>query len=321
VNKAMLGLLNARLHAGGAGGGGYWEESVSVIGNYVYNHGGLGFSVSGKWCVIADNRNERRFLSEHRDVYGGLGGWRLTLDGFRESQPGGGGEVMDNMSRAFDICGMNVSVSRNNFNNTGSDPGGDGEGIWWQTFAGTHFVSSAIVHNNWDRGEGRAGPVAAYNANIMGGLFGWNRAPGVVGVLVRRNKEFSDVAIVGNDAGQVSSVDVAITSDSPGGPKPPSSVKAEIYGGDAVRIEWTDATDAEVGYRVDRRIGDGDWTAIAYRPPQKERHLLNDPAWLDFLAPAGVEIRYRAVALDSKDDDSGASVATPPVTLPRPPTR
>ena len=315
VNKAMLGLMNKKLHADGTRTRGYWEEGVTIVDNYVYNHGGLGFSVSGKWCVIKRNCNERRYCSEHRDIYGGLGGWRLTLDGFRESAAGGGGEVMDNMSRGYEICGMNLCVSHNWFNNTGSNPGGDGEGIWWQPFAGTHFVSSAVVHNEWVKGEGKAGPTTAYDANVMGGLFAWNNVPGTVGLLVRRNKDFSDLAIVANKAGQVGSVDIAVTADPPGKLKPPTAVKAGTYADDAVRITWQDAFDGEVGYRVDRSIAGGRWTAIAYRPPQKEKHELNEPAWVDFMAPPGHELRYRVASLNSKDDDSGASSATPPMTL------
>jgi len=315
VNKAVIGLVNGKLHAEGTRSRGYWEEGVVILGNYVYNHGGLGYSVSGKWCTIEDNRNERRYLSEHRDIYGGLGGWRQSLDGFRETASGGGGEVMDNMSRGYEVCGMNVCISRNWFNNAGSNPGGDSEGIWWQTFAGTHFVSSAIVHNEWVKGEGKAGPTTAYDANVMGGLFAWNNVPGIVGLLVRKNKDFSDLAIIANKAAKAGTVDIAVASDPEAPLKPPAKVSAERYADDAVKVSWHDAFDGEIGYRVDRSIDGGKWATIAYRPPRKEKHELNEPAWIDFLAPPGRELRYRVVTLNSKDDDSGASKPTKPISL------
>ena len=318
VNKALLGLLNRKLRVDTTRSRGYWEEGIIVKDNYVYNHGGLGYSISGKWCVIADNVSGRNFLRENRDLYGGAGGWELTLDGFRESSPGGGGEVMDNMSRAFEICGMNLWVARNRMSNMGSFPGGDSEGIWWQPFAGTHFVSSAVTHNDWVKGEGSGGPAAAYDANVMGGLFAWNKVPGKIGLLVRRNKEFSDLAIVANQAGSTGVVDVAVASNPASALDPPTGVRAEAYADDAVKVSWEDVFDGEIGYRVDRSIAGGKWTAIAYRPPQKEKHELNEPAWIDFLAPPGRPLRYRVATLNSKDDDSGASKVTAPLILTKP---
>ena len=83
----------------------------------------------------------------------------------------------------------------------------------------------------------------------------------------------------------------------------------------AVRITWTDASNNEAGFRVDRKIDDGAWTTIAYRPPRIQGDANNPQMWLDYLAPIGRPLVYRVVAVNSKDDDQGASEPTSPVTL------
>jgi hypothetical protein len=91
-----------------------------------------------------------------------------------------------------------------------------------------------------------------------------------------------------------------------------------VHEGDAVRVTWRDATDNEVGYRIDRRIDGGRWIAIAYRPPQIAGDENNRPEWIDFLAPSARPVDYRVVALSGKDNDDGASAPTQTVTLAKP---
>ena len=98
----------------------------------------------------------------------------------------------------------------------------------------------------------------------------------------------------------------------------PSQVRADVFGDVAVRITWTDASDNEAGFRVDRRIGDGRWTAIAYRPPRIQGDKNNPQMWIDYLAPPGKPLAYRVVAVNGKDDDRGVSDLTPAVTLASP---
>jgi hypothetical protein len=100
--------------------------------------------------------------------------------------------------------------------------------------------------------------------------------------------------------------------------KPPTTVKAEVFEDDAVKITWKDACSGEAGFRVDRKIDDGPWTPIAYRPPQIDGHPENPPAWIDFLAPTEKPLVYRVVALDAQDNDTGASQPTATIRLKRP---
>ncbi|MGC9453904.1 MAG: hypothetical protein ACP5HU_03485 [Phycisphaerae bacterium] len=312
VNKDLLALLQAPLRDDYTRG--YHEPGVAVLDNRVANHGHKGFNLSGRWMVVRGNRNEREILRSGRDPYG-IGDWRLTLDGFVESSPGGGGMISDNYSRAFDMAGRDLWMDRNYYDNLGSHPGNDGEGILCQNHNGTHIRSWTITRSEHRRGEGKSSYIGGWAVGVQGMLLAWNRTPGTVGMPARPMAP-ADIAIVANEAGGLAAPQGAITQDPPGELRPPRDVTAGILDADAVRIRWTDSTDAEIGYRIDRRIGDGPWTTIAYRPPQVQGHELNQPEWRDYLAPAGRELRYRVAAIKSDDGDQAVSSPTEPLTLP-----
>ncbi len=310
VNKDLLTLIQGPLvHDFDRG---FHEPGVAVLDNRVESHGHKGFNLSGRWMVVRGNRNDRRPLRTGQDPYG-LGGWALTLDGFVESSPGGGGMISDNYTRAFDMAGRDLWIDGNHYDNLLSEPGNDSEGILCQLHNGTHIRSWAITRNVHVQGEGKASYMGGFGVAIHGLLAAWNRTPGQVGA-VSGPRRASDMAVVANQAVERGTAG-ALTRDPPGDLRPPVGVVAEIHEGDAVRIGWADATDAEIGYRVDRRIGDGPWTAIVYRPPQLTGHNLNQPEWIDFLAPSGHPLFYRVVAIRSDDGDQGASEAVGPVRL------
>ena len=98
-------------------------------------------------------------------------------------------------------------------------------------------------------------------------------------------------------------------------PNAPTKVTAKVYEEDAVEVSWTDVADNEVGFRVERRIGDGKWQVIAYRPPHLEDASENPQSWVDFTAPTVKDMPYRVVAINADDDDKGASSATETVRL------
>jgi hypothetical protein len=124
--------------------------------------------------------------------------------------------------------------------------------------------------------------------------------------------------LVENQSGGVKAPDNSnpVKGDPAGALVPPTQVEAVPQGQDAVRISWADAGETEVAYRVDRSIAGGPWTAVAYRPVQKDHHEANPPVWVDFTAPGGKALRYRVVSVNSKDNDEGASQPTPAITLP-----
>jgi hypothetical protein len=311
VNKDLLSLLQAELLQ--RDDGGYCEEGVAVIDNFVFNHGHKGFSVAGGWCVIRSNRNERVLLRSVADPYG-IGGWRLTLDGFTESAAGGGGMISDNYSRAFDISGRNLWVDGNAYNNLGSNPGGDGEGILCQLHGGSHWHSWAITRNRHDKGKGKSSFIGAWNADMLGALIAWNETPGWVGIAMPYRK--ADLMFVANGASPVNCGRDCVFTPPMGDPSGPADVRAEPAGTDAVRVTWTDTADNEVGFRVDRSLDGGPWVAIAYRPPRVEGAPENPQAWLDALVPPGRAARYRVAAIDDRDEGPATEAPTP-VTLPR----
>ena len=309
VNKDLNGMVRQQLVADREGG--YFEEGVAVIDNWVFNHGHKGYNLGGRWTTIRGNRNERMFLEGGKAVLGVPAGWRLTLDGFIESCAGGGGMISDNLARAFDLAGENLWIDSNRYNNTGSSPGNDGEGIVSQAHGGTHINSWAVTHNvGSGRGNGR-GYILAWAIKVQGLLIAFNEISAQVGAL---NSDEQDAIYVANKAEKVVG---AGGRDLPSGvPAAPKRVTAQVYEGDAVKITWQDASDNEIGFRVQRTTdGSGTWTTVAYRPPQIDRAPANPPAWIDFLAPPGVPLAYRVVAISEKDNDKGASEATPTVTL------
>ncbi|MFO8012569.1 MAG: hypothetical protein R6X20_04595 [Phycisphaerae bacterium] len=317
INKTLLGLTRGNREPGEAPGKGFFAEGIVVRDNFIYNHGHRGVNAAGTWLTVRDNRNERAYLREAQDPYT-IGAWELTLDGYLQSSPGGNGAISDNLSRAFDLGGANLWVHGNTFNNTGSDPGIDGEGILCQAHGGTHLYSWGVTRNVHRRDEGERGYIGAWNVKMHGCLIAWNTTPGWVGGVMFPEPP-TDLAFVANEAEKgtnTKGTDNALTADPGGPPEAPADVAAEVYQGDAVRVTWRDASKNEIGFRVDRKVGDGAWTAIAYRPPRREASPLNPQAWVDFLAPTGADLRYRVAAINTKDDDSGAGAPTAPIRLP-----
>ena len=313
VNKGAVSLTGNR-RPEEAKRQGFFREGVVVRDNWVYNHGHKGFNVSGTWVTIQGNHNERDFLREGTDPYG-IGDWELTLDGYLQSSPGGNGAISDNLSRGYDLAGHHLWVDDNYMNSTGSSPGNDGEAILCQAHGGTHLYSWAMTHNRHDRGNGQSAYIGGWNVEMYGALIAWNRTAGWVGG-VMFSKPPSDIAIVANQAEKGTRGPDNVLLKSPGGlPKPPVDVKAAVYQGDAVSITWKDASDNEIGFRVDRRIDDGQWTTIAYRPPHIEGSQYNPQQWIDFTAPTGKPIVYRVVAIDDKDTNTGATAPTTAVVL------
>jgi hypothetical protein len=313
VNKELLGLMQEPIYKARAGG--YYEEGVVVRDNWVFNHGHKGFSLGGRWMTVRDNRNDRLLLRGGKDVLGVKAGWTLTLDGFIESCGGGGGMISDNLARAFDVAGACVWIDGNTFDNTGSSPGNDGEGISCQLHGGTDVASWTITRNRGSGGGNGKGFILSYNVPVRGFLIAWNETTGQLGG--RNAQPEEDAVYVANKAAGV----VGSGGQNPpqGAPAAPTNVSVERYQDDAVRIAWTDAADNEIGFRVQRSLdGGATWTTIAYRPPQIQKSELNSPVWIDFLAPPGKPLAYRVAALDAADNDAAAGPASPAIVVPRP---
>lgn len=322
VNKNLLGICRDEGRCRG-----YFEPGVVVRDNRVYNHANKGYEVAGAWVTIRDNHNQRDYLQSGSPAAYGIDGWTLTLDGSRAA-----GGASDNMSRAYDLGGGPLWIDSCTLTNTGSDPGNDGEGILCQRHGGTEVYSWAITRNVHDKGAGEPGYFGGYDVHCYGLMISWNRTPGWVGnakagrqydctfvpneckkINVARFAEYRG-KVKGTHTGTPPVADV-LTALPDKAPTAPAKVVAGPFEGDAVKITWRDTSDAELGFRVDRRIDEGTWHAVAYRPRQSTGHERNPAAWIDFTAPPGRKLSYRVVACDAKDTDAAASPATPPVTI------
>lgn len=356
VNKDMLGMVGHTSSLDRKGG--YFEEGVTIRDNWVFNHGHKGYNVSGRWATIRNNKNDRYFLKGGAPVLGVEAGWRLTLDGFIESSGGGGGAVSDNLARAFDVAGEQMWIGDNVYNNTGSSPGNDGEGICCQAHGGTHITSWAITCNRQEIGPdggGGKGLCGGYRVNCRGLLVGWNETQGYAGAR-GPGDDSADVAIVGNWAAQMdphpetlwTGLQARVIYMPEGRPLAPSITSVKMYEDDAVEIMWEDRSGKpwkepepepgrprptgptpiekrrgqpqqtrEMGFRVDRKIEEGPWYTIAFRPPQTVGHPMNLPAWVDFTAPRGKRLVYRVMALSGHPDLGGVSPPSRAIVIER----
>jgi hypothetical protein len=301
---------------------GYFEEGIVVRDNFVFNHGHTGFNIAGNWVTITGNKNDRLLLRLNDDVYGLGPSGALTLDGWENAKADS-----DNRSRAFDLAGRNLWIDSNGFSNTGSVPGNDGEGIICRAALGTPILSWAITRNVHTRGAGSPSGLSGLDADCRGLLIGWNQTFGWVGNSIKRpDVKMTDCAFVANKCDRVIPDEktrmrlniAAPILDGTEAPNPPMKVTVEAYKNDAVKIAWEGGAMSAVGFRVDRRIADGKWQPIAYRPPRVQGDAENPQMWIDFTAPTGKALTYRVTTMNALDNDAGASKPSEPITLSRP---
>lgn len=322
--------------------GPYYETNVVVRDNFVHNHGNKSYELSGKWLIIENNVAARDYLDQNATRAGLTGSYKLTLDGFQTAN-----QIDDNMSRAMDLGGMNVWIHKNWYNNTGSDPGNDGEGILLQRHGAVEHFSWALTYNGQGP-DGESGYIAPYDVHVLGLFHGWNRQRGSVGVIAVRSNMVQDAAIVGNINRQGNPVTATVTGVNVGDfqagcmggtavPPVITSIDTLTNGEKGVRIEWADAAPNELAFRVDRRpVGATDWMTIAYRPRNEtgsnwtyggndnggpvsgcinQTADFNEQVWIDYLAPEDMALEYRVVAIVCDDDDAVNSGPSTPVTV------
>lgn len=283
---------------------GYLSENVIVRDNNVYNHGNKGFELSGNWFLVLNNKNVRDYLSEGTDRYGLGAGWELTLDGFYQSVAGGNGCLSDNLSRAFDMAGKNGWIDNNFYNNTGSSPGNDGEGILWQAHGGMNSIWSFAITNN----HGTSGYMAGYDVSHEGSLWAWNTTTAVGNY---KAGAMTDVAIVSNTGTvRTTGTDVLTTCPSSAPAAPSQPLVAFDAEKNYVTVSWTDASANEIGFRIDRRDGNSDWKTIVIRPRKSVGTAANEQLWRDYQYPKNINFEYRVVAIDCNNNNAGASAAS-----------
>lgn len=252
--------------------GPYYEPGLIIKDNWVFNHGNKGYEFCGKWATCQNNVNYRYELLSGVSRYGLPSGWTLTRDGYNVSN-----QIDDNMSRAWDFGGWNLWLDKNWYNNTGSNPGNDGEGLLIQRHGGVEAFSFAYTRNRQGPG-GEPGYIAPYDVHCIGLFQAWNKQRGSVGVVAARNNRLEDISVVENinlqgtpvvasgvgSANQGDFLDACPTTVT-GAPSGVTATPDNTY--KAMIVSWNDNSSNEVAFRVDRRLSPNDpWVTIAYRP-------------------------------------------------------
>jgi hypothetical protein len=309
-------------------GAGYYAPNVQVRDNFVFNRGSHGYTVSGQWAVLENNYNRRFYYGTVVPGAYGIPGYTgsetvvCTNDGFGTY---GSESGTDFNSRGYDLGGRNLWVGGNGVVNTGSI-GNDGEAFMGQRYLNFEVYSWAFT-DNWHGREnfgpgtsGEMGWIGSYDMHNYGFLALRNTTPGWVGHTKAGANNLHDFALAANsagsglrtDAGGISDVDTSGYT----GPVSQPVVSVAVQPDGSRLIEWTDTADNELGFRVARRIGDGLWRTIAYRPRQgllaaatgtdpfsdTPVSALNPAAWRDYNLPASAgPVAYAVVAIDARD--------------------
>ena len=331
INKDLLGWnLGTPLDAfGNYESPGLYEEDVVVRDNWIFNHGHKGYNISGKWVIVKNNHNERLYLQEGAACYGLTSGWMLSSNGFLRTAMGNGC-ISENFSRAFDMAGQAGWIDHNTYNNTGSVPGCDGEGILWQHHGGTQFNSYSVTYNTQIAqtgngcGSGNPGYQAGWDVNVAGAFIAWNKSYSFIGATgcsgAKKEYDAVYINIPGDAQGGIrvcnAANDVVTTCSSGSSPKPTITNVNKLADSTGVVIEWTDNSTYELAFRIERSIGDSlSWDTIAYRPRKSAGCVQNEQKWVDYLAPRNVKLYYRVIAVNCENDNSGATYATLPLVI------
>ena len=319
VNKSLVGTVISSQRRDFAVSP-YYENNVIVNDNYVYSHGHKGYEISGEWVMIRNNKNVRDFLQSGDNPYGAGTNWVLTMEGWDAAY-----ETDDNMSRAFDLNGKSMWVDNNYYNNVGSNPGNDGEGILAQQHNDVDVFSWAFT-NNVKGPNGDNSYMGAWSCNLFGFLIFKNTVPGgTVGQLSHSPQLFS-VSVVENAAKtQMDGVqhDVTLACPSEGLSAPTNVVAAFNATKKCVVLTWGDNTANEIGYRIDRRAtSSSNWKTIFYHPKVSNTDPINisnysytnetdvnRPEFYDYLTANSDEVEYRVAAINCNDDNSALTVS------------
>ena len=328
INKNMLGLFRNRCIVDSDDG--YYARNVVVMDNWVYNHSNKGYEVSGNWVVIKNNTNHRNYLQEGDDVYGLGAGWELAYDGYHETNANS-----DNMSRAFDIGGRNLTIEDNYYTGTGSDPGNDGEGVLWQRHNEVECFSASVV-NSIQGSAGEEGYIGPYDTHVMGLLIYNNDIRGVVGLFNHKSGNVAeDLSFVNNVASENrcsggGTINDCMTSCPGTVPTAPSGLTVTRSGNQNV-ISWQDNASNEIGFKVERRkIGSSNYQTIAYRPRnesggnfnyspsgggggptdlcQNQNEDYNPQKWVDYQINTNDSYDYRVIAINCSNTDDASTV-------------
>lgn len=348
VNKSLHGIGKPAQP-----GSGYYEPGVIIRDNFVFNRGNKGFDVSGQWAVIENNHNERYYLGVTMPPDYPRNGTSQTVnsDSWYCQTAANGESAYDYLSRGYDLGGRNLWVDRCTVNNTGS-AGNDGEGVMSQRLNNIDIYSWAFTDNrqyNVNNGSGTSGElgwIGGYGQNIYGFLLLRNINDNTVGHLGPGDWWMLDMTAAGNlkNSGLAASLSANLSANSTRQPRDfnstnhtnavnaPANLTVTSLGDyKGIQLDWSDTASNELGFRVERRINEGPWQVVAYRPAINQSkngaitgndsfsstpiNQINNPRWIDYTAPRERRLEYRVFAINGNDDDSFVSNLPPPVGI------
>jgi len=265
-----------------------------VMDNYTFQHGNKGYEMAGKWMVVKRNVRTGSWLKAYNHCYqcgsdvtsdniyglrtdvnfigGQYRGWFNSLKGGTDCK-----YTDDNMSRAMDATGWNTWFDSNYWDQTGSNPGVDGEGILFQRQGCVEVFSVAQTNNKQGPCFGSGGGyIHPYDVHIMGMLQGWNDGT-KIGNYCKPGDKQEDFSMIGNtnvlgvvDPVSKCAADVidTITWCNGATPATPSALTVLHNSSEKFNlVSWTDNASNEVAFKIEKRVvGTTDWTTVAFRP-------------------------------------------------------
>lgn len=352
VNKSLLGGNQGHPSVHVIDGDGYFASNIVIRDNWVFNRGNKGFEVSGRHVVIRNNHNER-YVAANQFPYeyitnpeaypdategGDINAGGISFDGWRWQSAE---SSSDYLSRGYDLGGMDVWVDACTVINTGSR-GNDGEAILGQRHNNLEVYSWAITNSKFgpytiddspaSSNGANSGYIGPYDMHVMGLFLTGNSGPGAIGMLKPESNYMLDGTWFANDGPQ--NTPATGHSDdwlAPGKDEEPhtDAVEAptltaeELESGNGITLSWTDNSENELGFRVERSLNGDPWQTIAYRPRSSANGVVGNPdleiasavdqftvgdvvqtQWTDYLAPSLGDVAYRVVAINADNDDS-----------------
>lgn len=362
VNKSLGAFFNNRNRLDT---GVFFNRNVLVRDNFVYNTSNKPFEISGKYVVIQNNIAYHDWFVEGTQIYDHLSGvdnWRMDYYGCRWSCC-----QDDMMARGFDLGGMNVWADSLWWDGYGAVTNvdgmrvNDGEGILVQRHGAVEAFSHVFTRNKQGPiGKGNQGGIEPYRVHTTGYMAFQNvvqQGDGItrgIGVDVGNGSIFYDMSIVDNylpdgtllddcssltlDCGEPDKNELVKDEivQCPGNePSKPEQVTVEHQPAkERVMISWTakDSDKNEIGFRVDRKVGNGDWKTIVYRPRHdytKEFTYdgsdnsgsapsgfgspvtmdFNKQQWADYNYPKDKEFQYRVVSVNCNETVNNQTTA------------
>jgi len=256
----------------------------------------------------------------------------ISFDGFRWQSSE---SASDYLSRGYDLGGMDVWVDQCTVINTGSR-GNDGEAILGQRHNNVEVLSWAITNSAFgpqtidtfpsSSSGANFGYIGPYDMHVCGLFLTGNTGPGAIGFLKPAGNYMLDGTWFANAGPQATPA--STHSDdwvAPGKVETPHSdpVLAPFLSavphpsGSGVELSWIDTANNELGFRVERKVGAGDWQIIAWRPRASINGVAAYPTttiasasgqynvgsvvhtqWVDFLATDSMDVDYRVVAIN-----------------------